>query len=82
MSKYIEFDKVGSTGKTDVWNILSKRSGYILGKIKWYGSWRQYCFFPAAETVFNKTCMEDVIKFIKEETAYRSIKKCNQSHTQ
>lgn len=33
-SKYMEFDKVGETGKTEIWNILSKSSGFILGQIK------------------------------------------------
>ncbi len=78
MSKCIEFFEIGNPGKTKIWDILSKRSGYILGKIKWYGPWRQYCFFPAAETVFNKTCMEDIIKFIKEEMAYRGIKRARE----
>jgi len=65
-SKYMEFDKIGDTGKTEIWNILSKSSGYILGQIKWYGSWRQYCFFPSAHCVFNNSCMTDILNFIKE----------------
>lgn len=64
-SKYMEFDKVGDTGKTEIWNILSKSSGFILGQIKWYGPWRQYCFYPSPYCVFNNTCMSDVQKFIK-----------------
>ena len=65
-SKFLEFDKVGWTGKTHVVNILSKSSGFILGKIKWYGPWRQYCFFPTAETIFNIGCLEDINKYIKD----------------
>jgi len=71
MSKYIEFYELADNGKTKIWDILSRRSGYILGKIKWYGAWRQYCFFPVGETVFNRTCMQDIIKFITEEMAAR-----------
>ncbi len=74
-SKYIEFYELADSGKTKIWDILSKRHGDILGKIKWYGAWRQYCFFPSPAVVFNKTCMEDIIDFIQEEMAYRSIKK-------
>ena len=59
-SQYLEFDLVGDTGKTTIWNILSKSSGFILGKVKWYGPWRQYSFFPTAETIFNKECMKDI----------------------
>ena len=65
-SKYLEFDYVGSTGKTDIWNVLSKTSGYILGQIKWYGAWRQYCFWPSPQTIFNPQCMLDINQAIKQ----------------
>ena len=63
-SKYMEFDKIGDTGKTEIWNILSKSSSFILGQIKWYGAWRQYCFYPSPNSVFNNTCMQEIIQFI------------------
>ena len=65
-SKYLEFDKIGDTGKTEVWNIISKSSEFILGQIKWYGAWRQYCFWPTTHTVFNVECINDVANAIKE----------------
>ena len=64
-SKYMEFDKVGDTGKTEIWNVISKSSEFILGKIKWYGPWRQYCFYPSPFSVFNNGCMSDIQAFIK-----------------
>lgn len=76
-SKYMEFDKVGDTGKTEIFNILSKSSGYILGQIKWYGKWRQYCFFPSAQCLFNVGCMDDITKFIKILMEDRRINKRN-----
>ncbi len=33
-NRYLEFDRVGYTGKTDVWNIISKSSGFVLGQVK------------------------------------------------
>ena len=62
----LEFDKIGDTGKTEIWNILSKSSGFILGQIKWYGPWRSYCFFPSATSIFNVACMTDIQNAIKE----------------
>jgi hypothetical protein len=62
----MEFFKAGSTGKTDVYDVLSKSSGTILGHIKWYGPWRQYCFMPSPYCVFNNGCMTDIINFINE----------------
>ena len=65
MSKYLEFEQFKSNTKTKVFKVNSKRHGYCLGLIKWYPAWRQYCFFPLSETVFNNTCLLDIVEFIK-----------------
>lgn len=64
-SKYMDFHKIGDTGKTEIWDIISKSSGFILGKIKWYYAWKGYCFFPSPNCVFSKGCMTDIQKVIK-----------------
>lgn len=64
-SKYMMFDMVLDTGKTQRWAIISKSSGFLLGEIKWFGEWRQYCFFPSQGTVFNGSCLDDIQKVIK-----------------
>jgi len=63
-TKYLKFKLIEKKEKTEVWEISSKLHGFRLGVIKWYGSWRQYAFFPEPETVFNKECMEDISDFI------------------
>ena len=73
-SRYLEFYKVANLPKTDVWDILSKEHGFKLGTIKWFGRWRQYCFFPCSETVFNVECLSDIQDFIKQLKVARSIK--------
>ena len=70
-SKYIEFDKIGDTGKTEIWNILSKSNDFILGRIQWYGPWRQYCFLPSPNSVLNVGCMDDIKKKIGDLMAER-----------
>jgi hypothetical protein len=66
-TKYMEFCKDDSyTGKTEVWVIRNSNSGGRLGTIKWYGAWRQYCFFPEADCVFNNGCLKDIIEFIND----------------
>ncbi len=70
-SRYMEFDKVGDTGKTEIWNIISKSSGFILGQIRWFGAWRQYCFYPSANCIFNTSCISDISGMIKELMAQR-----------
>jgi len=62
-SRYLKFEKIGDTGKTEIWNILSKSSqSTILGKISWFSRWRQYCFLPSSDCVFNAECMTDITK--------------------
>ena len=39
--------------------------------MRWYGAWRQYCFFPYPETVFSAGCLKDVQEFIEALMAER-----------
>ena len=63
---YIEFKLIEEKPKTNVYAVTNNKSGYILGIIKWFGSWRQYCFFPTEETVYSNGCMKDIIDFINK----------------
>ena len=65
-SKYMEAIIQAATGTTWRWWITSKSSGDTLGSIRWYGPWRQYCFFPTEGTLFNSGCMESLVEFLKE----------------
>jgi len=76
-SKYLEFFKAGHTGKTEVYNILSKHQGYVIGHIRWYGPWRQYCFYTAPNCVFNTGCLQDIQDFIGELMTERKRVKSN-----
>lgn len=69
MSKFLTFQKLfkkNKSAKTDTYHVVSKSTQYSLGYIRWYGSWRQYCFYPANETVFDRKCLQDIIIFIQE----------------
>lgn len=70
MAKWIKFNYAGlsPTGKTKVWEVTTL-VGNTLGFIKWYGPWRKYSFFPAANTVFENDCMQDIINFNKQAMA-------------
>lgn len=66
VSKYLKFKKVTHGGyKTKRFQVCSAKYDFPLGEIRFYNFWRQYCFFPFKDTVFNNTCMGDIIKFIK-----------------
>jgi len=49
MSEWLEFVEKASKPKTKVFSVMSKCSEVELGEIKWYPSWRHYCFFPTIE---------------------------------
>ena len=66
-SKYLVFKELPPKPKTKVFAVHSKSNDDCLGFIRWYGSWRQYCFFSVDtyETIWNKDCLADLIKFIE-----------------
>lgn len=67
-TEYLVFRKedVSASGKTEIHSVNSRSSGETLGWIKWYGAWRQYCFFPEKSTIFNRGCMTDINKYITQ----------------
>jgi hypothetical protein len=65
-TKWIRFVLVQEGPKTNVYSITAKEGDAHLGIIHWYGRWRQYGFFPAPHTVFEKTCLADISAFLKE----------------
>lgn len=62
--EYIIIRQIPSKNKTFVFDVLNKRYLDRIGSIRWYGPWRQYCFEPAALTVFSMGCMADITAFI------------------
>lgn len=66
--KYIYFVKVEDKPKTSVWHCRNQKSKRIVGVVKWYGPWRQYCFFPEGDVVFNVDCLANINHFIGQLT--------------
>ena len=64
--KYIHFVKTEDKPKTAVYSCRNNKSGEELGIVKWYGSWRQYCYFPTCPAVYNKGWLQDIQNFINE----------------
>lgn len=63
--KWIIFNEVEIKPKTSVWGIVTN-DGIPLGQIKWFAQWRKYSFFPNADTVFEKTCLMEIVNFIEK----------------
>lgn len=66
-NKYIEIIFREKPAKTKIYEVVSKGNSGGLGVIKWYGAWRQYCFFPYTGTIFNKDCLKFIERFLVEE---------------
>lgn len=64
--EYIDIKLIKRLPKTEVYGVFNKNHNLLLGLIKWYSSWRQYCFLPEEETVFNVGCLDTIEKFIKD----------------
>ena len=63
-TQYLTFNLTVRGEHTSIYDVLSKSQGSLLGRVQWYAPWRQYCFFPSPNCVFNKTCMNDICGFI------------------
>ena len=72
--EYLDFAEIGDTGKTKVWEVLSRSGGYRLGRIKWHGPWRCYTFWPEPNTIWNNGCLTTVQQFIATRMAERTQK--------
>lgn len=66
IGEYLEVELIDKGEKTNIYLASNRKWGSILGRIKWNGNWRQYCFFPESSTVFSVGCMQDICKFINK----------------
>jgi hypothetical protein len=65
--QYLVFiEKENRTGKTAIFECRNKKSQTVLGLIKWYGAWRQYCYFPVVQAVYSDGCLDDISNFINQ----------------
>ena len=74
--KYIEFREwsgyAAGGRKTSTWDCINRKHNALLGFIKWYGPWRQYCFMPCPDTVFSGGCLTDIDDFLTQLKAGRN----------
>ena len=63
-NKYIWFELVGDTGKTQMWAVVNKSSDIEIGEIKWHGAWRQYIFEPINNSFYNNGCLKSILTFL------------------
>ena len=76
--EFIKFKELAPKPKTKVFAVINIQHEHLLGEIKWYPSFRKYCFFPEANTVWESICLEDIKEFIDNLMLDRTDKKLNQ----
>lgn len=54
--------------RTKVWRVRNIQNKVDLGKIRWFGAWRQYSFEPDSDLVFEKTCLQTIADFCERNT--------------
>lgn len=64
--QYIKFAKIADKPKTSVFGCYNTHHGEQLGVVKWYPSWRQYCYFPIVQAVYSAGCLKDIQDFISQ----------------
>jgi len=72
---YFQIEPPQNKKKTRIWKCHNKSSGDVLGVAKWYGPWRQYCFYPNDGTIFNGGCLDNIKSFVTMATTMHKRKK-------
>ena len=52
--------------KTKRYVVWNKNADSVLAEIYWNTGWRQYCFYPEARCIWNTSCLDTVVEFIKK----------------
>jgi len=66
-NKYIGFQEfILPSRKTPIYIVYNIQTDEDLGVIKWWGAWRQYCFFPNKNTLYSIGCLIEINKFLEE----------------
>lgn len=66
IGKYLSIHKEECAGgPTTRYRVMAKKPHSLIGWIRWYGPWREWCFLPCQGTVWSESCMKDVIELVK-----------------
>ena len=65
MATWIKFVLIEEKPKTSIWSVQTIDGKIELGVVKWMPTWRQYCFYPEANTVFAGSCLSGIMDFLK-----------------
>ena len=64
---YLRFIPGPPKPNTSTWDVTIS-SGLVLGTVKWFSSWRKYCFFPLPSSVYEEDCLREIALFCETQT--------------
>ena len=70
VTKYLMFESDEPKPNTKVWRVLNRHHGDLLGYVKWYAKWRQYCFWGhdgyncPEGIILSAKCIRDIEDFL------------------
>jgi hypothetical protein len=71
---YLHFELLFLKGRrTKYWRITSVQTGVYLGLVEWRPSWRKYCFYPQADTVFDEKCLAEITDHLRRAMAEHCV---------
>ncbi len=62
--KYIHFRRQQSVYVC--YECKTNKDNNVLGFVKFYSAWRQYCFFPTSQAVYSSGCLKDIGSFLED----------------
>jgi hypothetical protein len=68
VTKYLNFTDISSNypDRTTKTIGVGNNSGEKLGYIMWRSSWRRYIFSPLEDTIFDTSCLNDIVEVISK----------------
>ncbi len=63
---YVIFTKLNSKNKKTYDVSIDNLKGELIGIISWYGPFRKYTFRPEYNTVWDTSCLNEVIQYINQ----------------
>ncbi len=64
-SKYLYFQMANKHNPASwIVDVIADDGDVKLGQIRYYAHWRQYAFYPEDGTVYEKTCLTEITKFV------------------
>jgi hypothetical protein len=71
---YLRFIDKEAKQITKIIGVVNIHHDEEIGEIKWFGKWRQYCFYPSPDTIWNTGCMKDICEVINDLMNKRKVK--------